>query len=170
MFHQISNAISYPKPLDTLASGWSLGETLGKWDFFYRRLPEVKQTLWPAVGRQERLWVSGIFFHRRLPAVKQTLWPAVGRQERLWVSGIFFSPQTSCGKAIGHLRVVLNIVMKISLHSNANNTNFYMKSFELSLAFIMRFTATRKWPIQAIMGLTCFRFPLESLLATNVMR
>ena len=38
-------------------------------------------------------------------------------------------------------------VMKISCHSYANKTNFHMKSFVLSLAFIVRFTATRKWPI-----------------------
>ena len=38
-------------------------------------------------------------------------------------------------------------VMKISFHSYANKTNFHMKSFALSLAFIVRFTATRKWPI-----------------------
>ena len=39
-------------------------------------------------------------------------------------------------------------VMKISVHSYANKTNFHMKSFALSLAFIVRFTATRKWPIE----------------------
>ena len=38
-------------------------------------------------------------------------------------------------------------VMKISFHSYANKCNFHMKSFALSLAFIVRFTATRKWPI-----------------------
>ena len=38
-------------------------------------------------------------------------------------------------------------VMKISFHSYANKTNFHMKSFALSLAFMVRFTATRKWPI-----------------------
>ena len=37
--------------------------------------------------------------------------------------------------------------MKISFHSCANKTNFHMKRFALSLGFIMRFTATRKWPI-----------------------
>ena len=35
-------------------------------------------------------------------------------------------------------------VMKISFHSYANKTNFQMKSFALSLAFIVRFIATRK--------------------------
>ena len=39
-------------------------------------------------------------------------------------------------------------IMKISFHSYANKTNFRMKSFALSLAFIMRFTATRNWPIR----------------------
>ena len=38
-------------------------------------------------------------------------------------------------------------VMKISFHSYANKTNFQEKSFALSLAFVVRFTATRKWPI-----------------------
>ena len=38
-------------------------------------------------------------------------------------------------------------VLKISFHSNANKTNFHMNSFALSLSFIVRFTATRKWPI-----------------------
>ena len=41
-----------------------------------------------------------------------------------------------------------NFLMKISFHSYANKTNFHVKSFALSLAFIKRFTATRKWPIQ----------------------
>ena len=38
-------------------------------------------------------------------------------------------------------------IVKISFHSYANKTNFHMKSFTLSLAFIVRFTTTRKWPI-----------------------
>ena len=38
-------------------------------------------------------------------------------------------------------------VMKSSFHSYSNKTNFHMESFALSLAFIVRFTATRKWPI-----------------------
>ena len=38
-------------------------------------------------------------------------------------------------------------VMKISFHSHANKTNFLMKSFALSLASIVSFTANRKWPI-----------------------
>ena len=40
-------------------------------------------------------------------------------------------------------------IMKISFHSYANKTNFHMKSFALSLAFIVSFSATRKWPILA---------------------
>ena len=43
-------------------------------------------------------------------------------------------------------------IMKISFHLYANKTNFHMKSFDLSLAFIMRFTATRKWPIWPLTG------------------
>ena len=38
-------------------------------------------------------------------------------------------------------------IMKISFHSYENKTNCYMKNIVLSVAFIMRFTATRKWPI-----------------------
>ena len=38
-------------------------------------------------------------------------------------------------------------VMKSSFHSYANKTNFHMKRFALSLAFIVRFTAIRKWSI-----------------------
>ena len=38
--------------------------------------------------------------------------------------------------------------MKISFHSYANKTNFHMKSCAPSLAFITKFTATRKWPIE----------------------
>ena len=43
-------------------------------------------------------------------------------------------------------------IMKISFHSNANKTNFYMKNFALSLALIMKFTATRKRPIDQTRG------------------
>ena len=35
-------------------------------------------------------------------------------------------------------------IMEISFHSYANETNFHVESFALSLAFIMRFTATQK--------------------------
>ena len=38
-------------------------------------------------------------------------------------------------------------IMKITFHSYINKTNFHNKSFAVSLALIMRFTATRKWPI-----------------------
>ena len=38
-------------------------------------------------------------------------------------------------------------IMKISFHSYANKTDFHMKTFTLILAFIRRFTATRKWLI-----------------------
>ena len=39
-------------------------------------------------------------------------------------------------------------IMKISFHSYANKTNFNMESFTLSLAFIMRFKETPKWPLK----------------------
>ena len=38
-------------------------------------------------------------------------------------------------------------IAKIIFFLYSNKTNFHMKSSALSLAFIMRFTATRKWPI-----------------------
>ena len=38
-------------------------------------------------------------------------------------------------------------IMKISSRLYTNESNFHMKSFPLSLAFIMRFTATQKWLI-----------------------
>ena len=41
--------------------------------------------------------------------------------------------------------------MKISSHSNANKTNFLTKSFALSLAFIMKFTATHKCSIEEVL-------------------
>ena len=62
------------------------------------------QALWPAVGRQERLWGTGIllpqnFCSKTMEAVMeliqsrtqspQALWPAVGHQERLWGTGNF---------------------------------------------------------------------------------
>ena len=45
-------------------------------------------------------------------------------------------------------------VMKISFHSYANKTNFHIKSFALSFAFIVRFTATRKWPVTLVRSIT----------------
>ena len=48
------------------------------------------------------------------------------------------------------MKIYENLFMKISFNSYANKTNYFcMKSFAISLAFIMRFTATRKWPIQS---------------------
>ena len=40
--------------------------------------------------------------------------------------------------------------MKLSFNSHANKTNFYMKSFSLNLTFIMSFTVThdQKWSVQ----------------------
>ena len=62
------------------------------------------------------------------------------------------------GEIIGHFPVALNLIvkarlsakLKISFHSYANKTNFHDKNFALSLAFITRFTATRKWPILSV--------------------
>ena len=44
------------------------------------------------------------------------------------------------------------VIMKVSLHSYANKTNFHMESFVHSLAFITRFKATRKWPIVSLLS------------------
>ena len=49
-------------------------------------------------------------------------------------------------------------VLIISFHSYANKTNFNMKSLALSLAFIVRFTATRKWPISVARANNYFSF------------
>ena len=46
-----------------------------------------------------------------------------------------------------------DFVMEISFHSYANKPNFHMESFARSLAFIVRFTATRKWPIDPILSM-----------------
>ena len=43
-------------------------------------------------------------------------------------------------------------IMNISFHSYANKTKFHMKNFALSLAFVMRFKATRKCPIQKFLN------------------
>ena len=37
-------------------------------------------------------------------------------------------------------------IIKNNFLSNANETDFHMKSIALSLAFTIRFIATRKWP------------------------
>ena len=54
-------------------------------------------------------------------------------------------------------------VMKISFYSYANKNNFHMKSFALTFAFMVRFTATQKWPIIIKFGELCFEF-LQVLL------
>ena len=61
-----------------------------------------------------------------------------------------FSVFERAQSAIGHFRVALKckvFIMKINFHSYVDKTNFHMKSFAYSLAFIMRFTATREWPV-----------------------
>ena len=59
-------------------------------------------------------------------------------------------------------------VMKISFHSYANKTNFRMKSFALSLTFIVRFTATQKWPILFLVELLlCFVFVYSHVRTIN---
>ena len=52
--------------------------------------------------------------------------------------------------------------MKISFHSYANKTNFHTKSFTLSLAFIMRFTATRKQPITGALPILNGLLPIKA--------
>ena len=57
-------------------------------------------------------------------------------------------PFPSCFKPHYESEVKGKFFMKISFHSYANKTHFRMKSFTLSLGFMVRFTATRKWPIE----------------------
>ena len=81
--------------------------------------------------------------------------PIVSCTERLNVWGIlaiFIVPRNwpfpSCVEP--HCKIeakCLVFIIKISFHSYANQTNFHMISFALNLAFIMRFTKTRKWPV-----------------------
>ena len=54
------------------------------------------------------------------------------------VRGDFFNLLTANRITIGHFRLVVNLGLKARLSA---------KIFILSLAFIMRFKATRKWPI-----------------------
>ena len=46
--------------------------------------------------------------------------------------------------------------MKISFHSYANKTNVHIERFALSLAFIMKFTTTWKWPIAIVVVKAAF--------------
>ena len=66
---------------------------------------------------------------------------------------------------IGHFRVAVKLIvkarlsvkfsfLKVSFHSYAIKTNFHVKSFALSLAFIMRFTATRKSSITNVVEMS----------------
>ena len=57
------------------------------------------------------------------------------------------------GEETGHFLVALNLIMKATLSAkffcmkiSFHSLYKHVKSFALSLAFIMRFTATRKWP------------------------
>ena len=71
---------------------------------------------------------------------------------------IIFTRRFSLPTKEVNFRVTLNLIMKASLSasfcyenwfcSNANKANFPIKSFALSLAFIIRFITTRKWPIE----------------------
>ena len=42
-------------------------------------------------------------------------------------------------------------IMTISLHLYANKINFHRKSFAFGLSFVMRFVATKKWSIIAVL-------------------
>ena len=97
-----------------------------------------------------QLYYSRVHCFCRLFIANRKLKPAPSHQT--------FRTEILYPSQIGHFRVALNLIMKSRLsakfklgklcfHSYANETNFHMKCFELSLAFIMRFTATRKWPI-----------------------
>ena len=41
-------------------------------------------------------------------------------------------------------------IMKISFDLYGNKCNFYVKGFALSIAYIIRFTTTGKWPIRIL--------------------
>ena len=81
------------------------------------------------------------------------------QQENLGFNSRFFVTERIRIFITGHFRVVLNLIMKMRLStkffimksigfdSYAKNTDFNLKSFALSLAFIMRSTANRKWPV-----------------------
>ena len=56
--------------------------------------------------------------------------------------GAFKRPFWSCFEPHYENAIKHKIFKKISFYSNANKTNFNMKSFALSLSFIMMFTAT----------------------------
>ena len=60
---------------------------------------------------------------------------------------------------------LLDLITKITFHSYANKTNFHIKSFALSLAFIIRFKATRKcpvWTTSCSCSYICFRYIYNS--------
>ena len=68
-------------------------------------------------------------------------------------------PSCSVSSGIGHFRVAVNLIMKARLSAKfllrklvfihlQTKLIFIRKAFALSPAFIMRFTATRKWTMQ----------------------
>ena len=61
-------------------------------------------------------------------------------------------PFLSCFGTHYESKAKCKVFIKIRFHSNADKTDFHMKSFALSLAFIMRFTATQKWSIPELEG------------------
>ena len=76
---------------------------------------------------------------------------------------------------IGHFRVAVNLIIKARLRAKfllwklvfihmQTKLIFIWKAFALSLAFIMRLTATRKWPIHllASFGQICLSDPGDS--------
>ena len=78
-------------------------------------------------------------------------WKKKGRKINKKRMRVYVSVQR---EAIGHIRVAVNFPMKARLSTKLFiwklvlfAWNFRNKNFALSLAFIMRFKATRKWPI-----------------------
>ena len=59
-------------------------------------------------------------------------------------------PFLSCFGTHYESKAKCKVFIKIRFHSNADKTDFHMKSF--ALAFIIRFTATQKWSIPELEG------------------
>ena len=96
----------------------------GHFSSTYRKRSQWEQGTTRMNGDVHNSWMGYIFYPRN---VNRPLRVSINLSMKARLSTKFF-------------------VMKISFHSNANKTNFHMKSFALSLTFIMRFTATQKWP------------------------
>ena len=88
-------------------------------------------------------WRYTFILARTIPPETQACWEPMQDSLFLLNSLTFYAPSEIRQKSF-HMKIsFVCIYMKI---------NFHKKNFALNLAFIMRFTATRKWPI-AIKGI-----------------